>query len=249
MKKTKNQIIEKELNIPPDYQFKALHNSNFIQSNWHRNKLTALDTVLKLNKKDRVLDLGVGSGNFELYFAKKTKSIVGVDYNDGAIKFAKDLLKKKKAKNVKFYVKNINELQKNSLGKFDVVVMVDVIEHLKMQDVKKLLKVVKALLKPRGRMCIITPNFNSSWIAIEKFVDTLKLVPELGGKQHISRFNSQNLALAYQKEGYLVPFKSTFNLFSPLVPNTKASEILTKFELRIPIPIGNLLIMVAQLPE
>jgi len=40
-----------------------------------------------------VLDLGTGSGNFELAYAKKLKKIVGVDYNDKLLAFLKNKLR------------------------------------------------------------------------------------------------------------------------------------------------------------
>ncbi|KKQ53087.1 MAG: hypothetical protein UT19_C0017G0003 [Candidatus Woesebacteria bacterium GW2011_GWB1_39_10b] len=80
-------IIEKQLGIPGDYQYKALRSKNYLQSNWHRNKWLVIGNLLNQYKPEKVLDLGTGSGNFELIFSGMVKKIVGIDYNDEALNF------------------------------------------------------------------------------------------------------------------------------------------------------------------
>src|SRR3989304_7100873 len=135
----KQLIIEKPLGIPPDYQLKALNSSNFLQSNWHNNKLVTLNFILQKVRPDRVLDLGTGSGNFEFKFHNKIKEIVGVDYNDEAISFLKSELKRKRANTVKLVNGDLREIGKmRGLGKFDLIILIDVIEHLTAFEAGKL---------------------------------------------------------------------------------------------------------------
>jgi len=129
MNKNKNDIIEKKLGIPADYQYNALQSKNYIHSNWYKTKLDAIEKLLNVKKTNRILDIGPGSGNFEFMFAKKVKEIVAIDYNDEAVDFLKRKIKEKKIKNVKVQVGDVRKLGKVQ-RKFDIIIMVDVIEHL-----------------------------------------------------------------------------------------------------------------------
>ena len=135
------EIVEKRLGIPPDYQHKALFESNFLQSNWHANKFTALSYCLDLSKNVCVLDLGAGSGNFEIIFAKRVKYITALDYHKEALDFVKSILKKNKINNVKSVYGDIRNLKKIKLmGIYDVILLVDVIEHIELDEADKMIK-------------------------------------------------------------------------------------------------------------
>ena len=79
---THKQITEKTLGITGNYQYQAIRSHNFFQSNWHHNKWLVVEKLLTTYQPKNVLDLGTGSGNFELGFHSRIKNIVGVDYNE-----------------------------------------------------------------------------------------------------------------------------------------------------------------------
>ena len=148
-------VVEKKLNISPDYQYKAIRSKNFLQANWHQNKFYVLEKLLKLNKKSTVLDLGTGSGNFELMFYKKCKKIVGIDYNDGAIKFLKNKIKERRIKNVSLHISDIRKINKiKNLGKFNTVIMIDIIEHIGINSAKDLIRNLKPHLEEKAKILI-----------------------------------------------------------------------------------------------
>lgn len=239
----KTQIIEKVLGIPPDYQFKALTNSNFLQSHWHQNKLTALDYCLDFNKDVAVMDLGSGSGNFEMLFASKVKSITAVDYHKEALEFLGSKLKERKLNNVTLIHSDIRKLSTvKTLKTYDTIIMVDVIEHIHKDEAKKLITLFKKILKPRGTICIITPNYQSLWIYIERLLDKLTIVPHFDGQQHLAQYYPQNLKQAFEEQGFTTKEMKTFNLFSFLSPFRWLSTWLCKFELASNSTIGNLLL-------
>lgn len=241
-------IVEKRIGIPPDYQYRALRGKNFLKSNWHSNKLYLLRAYVGFSKKYRVLDLGTGSGNFELEFANNVRQIIGIDYNDEAIKFLKGKLKDRKIRNVKLICKDIRSLKKiKKLGKFDVIVASDVIEHIKIKEAKVLVKSIKTLLKPDGRVFIITPNYKSFWIAIEYFADLFSFLPRLLGKQHLAKYYKENLNKLFRIENLTNVSFHSFNLFSYLFPNKNLSARLSFFETKLPIPIGNLILGIYKL--
>lgn len=238
-------IVEKELGITGDYQYQALRSNNFFQSNWHANKLTVVDSLIQKYKPETILDLGAGSGNLELTFAKQVKKITAVDYNDDAVNFLKAKIKTSKLKNVIVKQSDLSDTKLiQSLGKFDLIIMVDVLEHLERGVSSKLIKAFKKMLTPKGKIAIITPNYHSLWPFIERFVDRFTSIPDLEHSQHISKFTSRNILIPFVSKGFVCEYLGTFNTFSFILPNKKLANLLTKVEMQLPIKWGNLLLAV-----
>lgn len=237
------KIIEEKLGIPPDYQYRALNSKNFLQANWHSNKLHVLRKLLPFTKEDEVLNLGTGSGNFELSFAKEVKKIVGIDYNSKAILFLNNQLKKRGIKNVKLVTADIKSLQKlNNLGKFNYILIIDTLEHVRINEADKVIIFLKTFLKPKGKICIITPNYDSSWRIIEPVLDRVTIIPKLAGEQHLAKYTHKNLSRLFNKNNYKEEKISSFNLLSYFIPNKKISNYLTELEIKMPLNLGSLLV-------
>ncbi len=242
-----DDIIEKKLGISPDYQYRALRSNNIIQSNWHQNKLDILNLILKKIQPKSMLDLGTGSGNTEFEFSRSVKTIVGVDYHKEALGFLKSQLSKRKIKNVNLIHSDIREVSNYSkYGKFDFILLMDVIEHIREKDAIKLLKQLQGLLNQDGYLCIITPNYNSTWLFIEKILDKFSSVPHLEDQQHLFFYNENNLKLILKKTNYLITDYRTFNLFFFLpILKSWASKI-AQLEYSSKSPWGNLIVVLAQ---
>jgi len=242
--KKADEIVEKRLGIPPDYQYKALYKSNFVQSNWHANKLTSLEYCLNLKNKDiRILDLGAGSGNFEIIFAGSVKYIMALDYHKEALDFLKSLLKKKKISNVRLVHGDIRNLRKiKQIGTYDLILLVDVIEHIELDEADKMIRYFKKILAPGGRICIVTPNYKSLWIHMETILDKFTIVPHFGGHQHLAKYYPDNLKNVFEKNNFTKIYIKSFNLFSFVSPSRSLSTLLCKIELLSNITFGNLLI-------
>jgi len=235
-------IVEKKLGITPDYQFKAINSKNFLQANWHRNKLVAIEELIDISKQTKILDLGPGSGNLEIYMAKKCGHITAVDYNDEAIKFLDIKLSEMNISNVTTHVKNINKISELKLGeKYDLITMIDVIEHLNMQDAQKLVKYLPSLLNDSGQILIITPNYKSAWVIIEKILDKISIVPKFENEQHLAKFHHQNLSEIFKAAGLKMEQFKTFNYISYISPISILSKEICKIELSIPFKEGNLI--------
>jgi 2-polyprenyl-3-methyl-5-hydroxy-6-metoxy-1,4-benzoquinol methylase len=240
LKQPHKQIVEKELGIPPDYQFKALNSRLSFQANWHNNKLVSISELIKPGM--RVLDLGTGSGNLELEFSQLAKEIVGVDYNSEALGFLKGMLAKQQIKNVKLFLSDIRNLNRSKvLGKFDLIIAIDVIEHVDLSDARKVVKSLKKYLKPNGKICIITPNYKSTWSALEGVMDKFKLGPAMHNEQHLSKFNKENLMSLFAEQGMRTISITSFNLVSWLCINKKLAAEVCKLEMKSKIDYGNLL--------
>lgn len=100
----------------------------------------------------RVLDAGCGEGYGSNYLAEFASSVLGLDYNQDVINYARQ---KYKRNNLEFRVQRIEEL--GSLGeKFDCICSFQVIEHIK--DAGAFLNNIKRLLSPGGIFICSTPN-------------------------------------------------------------------------------------------
>jgi 2-polyprenyl-3-methyl-5-hydroxy-6-metoxy-1,4-benzoquinol methylase len=241
----KNLIIEKQLGISGDYQFKALKSSNFLQANWHNNKLFVIDQILTKYHPQTILDLGTGSGNFELNFASKIKKIVGVDYHDKAIIFLKGKLKERNIENVSLINEDILNVEKiASLGKFDMIILCDVLEHLESVKAKKLIIAFHKMLNPKGIVTIITPNYSGIWPFIENLIDKFTNIPHLKNIQHITEYTPETLKNTFQKNGFKEIYSRTFNFISFIFPTKKLASFMCELELRKLNRYGNLILAV-----
>jgi|GEM_PF-2557717 len=238
----KQTIVEKQLGIPADYQYRAIRSKNFLQANWHKNKLLVLETLLKLTEDSSVLDLGTGSGNFELTYAGKLKKIVGVDYNDEPLAFLRDKLKQAKQDNVMLLQTDIRDLSKAERhAPFDMVISVDVIEHIPEHDALQVAKSIHQLIRKKGRVCIITPNYHSAWVLLESLLDKSALVPKFQSHQHVAKYSKKKLVNIFkQADLHLVAFR-TFNTLSFLAPFSWLSALLCRMEIAREFIHGNMI--------
>ncbi|GAC1387363.1 MAG: hypothetical protein NVS1B7_1530 [Candidatus Saccharimonadales bacterium] len=112
-----------------------------------------------IKPNSRILDIGCSSGRLgEALIKDKNAYVVGLDLDDDDIELAK---------------KNLNEAHKlniekdkvSHLGKFDMIIMADVIEHL--VDPVKALKKIRSLLNPKGELIFSIPNMANATVRIE----------------------------------------------------------------------------------
>ncbi len=241
------EIVEQKLGIPPDYQLKAINSKNFFQANWHKNKLLVLSKLITLTKQTNVLDLGMGSGNFEFENHGKVNSITCVDYNSQAIDFLQKQSKTLGITNLTLInddIRNLASLKES--GKYDLIILIDVIEHIRLEEAHDVVKELKRLLNTSGKIVVITPNYKSLWLIIEGFLDKLTIVPKFAGEQHLSKYYKQNLNELFEKAGFVTTTFCSFNLFSYVIPFRSLSKALCLIEMKMPFSFGNLICGVYQ---
>jgi len=122
----------------------------------HKSRHKKILNILKNLKllKGKILDFGCGTGDF-MEIVKNKFSMVeiwGYDISKYAIKLAKD-------KKLKVF-ENLNQLIEQS-EKFDLILMLDVIEHL--ENIHSILEIIYNLLKKEGKVFLTTPNKNSKY--------------------------------------------------------------------------------------
>lgn len=160
-----------------------------------------------------ILDIGCGDGRTTYELSKHVKSVIGIDSVKRAIDFARLLGKRK---NVKYYVKGIDDLTFFKNNQFDVVTCLEVIEHFNPQKIPHFLEDITRILKPNGLFIISTINgdrrTNPNPHHYEEYtIDRLKEIVN-------PYFNIESVVgvlLAYPLKRYsvlrnIIPFKSLF---------------------------------------
>jgi 2-polyprenyl-3-methyl-5-hydroxy-6-metoxy-1,4-benzoquinol methylase len=247
-----DETLEAKLGISGDYQHKALLSKNPFQANWHRNKYKALAKLIKKHYKGKVLDIGAGSGNFEILFHSKFTSITSIDYHEDSVQYLKHYCRTNDILNV-----NAMHLSISSIDKFlalpendyDVILLLDVIEHIDEDTALTLFKKLAKLLKESGVLIISTPNYSGTWVVIEYLLDLFKLTPPLNNAQHINKFSVKKLVQFMDLNGFNNLTLNTINNLSFLVPIKKVSEKLVEAEMKSDFKYGNLILASFESPN
>lgn len=162
--------------------------------------LDLLDKYLD-NSSKKILDIGCGAGTLSFYMANKSNSIYGIDISNSAvsacIKSAKilGLAEKTLFKVMDFPYKIPN-------GKFDLVVVFEVLEHLKDDDLA--LKKIFMRLKRGGIVIISTPSKNAPMYKMGLANDFDIRVG------HLRRYTLNELTYKIEKSGFeLITTKRT----------------------------------------
>ncbi len=111
--------------------------------------------LIKIKAGGSVLDFGCGEGKItsEIFRINPNARIKGIDLSERAILFAKAFNYGKKIDFSAGDIKDINE-------KFDVVIAVEVIEHISDDDISCMFEKFKNILNDNGRLVISVPSDN-----------------------------------------------------------------------------------------
>lgn len=110
-----------------------------------------VQTLAEKKKKLRILDLGCGNGSLSNFLTQKGYDVVGVEESKSGIEIAA-----KNFPDCQFIQGSIYDLPYHRLEeKFDIIISMDVIEHLFYP--KELVRVARNCLKLGGRLILSTP--------------------------------------------------------------------------------------------
>lgn len=118
--------------------------------------LNLLDTVkdaLHPFNNQLILDAGCGDGRLCFELKREKVTVVGVDYSQQAINFAKAF-----NPDVEFFIQDLEQL--NLPYKFDQIVLMETLEHLIPDKIPNILKNLSNILKKNGRLIITVPTWN-----------------------------------------------------------------------------------------
>ena len=140
------------ITLPPEYDY-------FVQKDLLRLliRLARYKFVARLIKRtDRVLEVGSGSGLGSIFLGQHCAHVTGLDVKTTEVEEARSINRRE---NVEFKVGDILDLEAVQL--YDVVVALDVIEHMPVEQGHKLVATMAQHLKPTGMAVIGTPSIYS----------------------------------------------------------------------------------------
>jgi ubiquinone/menaquinone biosynthesis C-methylase UbiE len=216
-----------KIEIPGDYQYRAMNSGPRLQRFWHRNKLWVLDQIMPIDKDHVVVDVGCGSGNLALHSAEKCRLAIGLDPSESAVRFCNSI---STARSV--FIPAAGDALPFPDESVDVALFVEVIEHL--DQPMKIISEIWRVLKKGGFAFVTTPNyaFPSLWAPVEWLADQSRMVAKMGGgEQHVQKFSPRSLAGTFQKAGFETVYLGTFYRFSPfasLVSDRWAESLLAR---------------------
>jgi len=114
----------------------------------------------------QVLDLGCGRGELSFYALKSGCKVTAVDYSEAAIRIAeKTMASLSEDARSRLDLRLLDATGLNGLSKsggpearFDVVFMVDIVEHVYPWQLQEIVSQLRLLMKPDGMLFISTPN-------------------------------------------------------------------------------------------
>lgn len=117
------------------------------------------------HKQDNLIELGCGTGYMiTLPLAKQRYSIRGFDFDEKSIEYGKNIFKSEGLDDSLLSSSDITSLNING----DVIILSEVIEHLKDNEIEILLLNIRSKLKEKGRLLITIPN-GYGWFEFESF--------------------------------------------------------------------------------
>lgn len=196
--------------IPTGYYDDIFRREKGAQSAWHHLKFSTVRAAMPPHYRDH-LDIGCGAGTFISTLAPERRS-TGVDIAEAQIEYAKQHYGTESHRFI--CIDAMKELP-FSENAFDVVTMVEIIEHLPMTENRRLLEEALRVLRPGGRIVLTTPNYASFWPILESIVNRLGDVSY--EDQHISPFNRGKLTRLLEDAGFGRISVSTFQGLSPFL--------------------------------
>jgi len=191
-KLNRDESFHKEIDVETKYgadsTFASIDKNN--QPAFLVHYLKALENV-KVDKRTRILNLGVNSGEEFDVIKKYSKNfenleLVGVDYCSSAITAAK---KSFKDKNISFVVGDINKLEELNLGTFDLIISIGTLQSTNLDFNKTFMNIVQNYLKKEGAMIFGFPNCR--WIDGEMIYGA-----------EVKNYNFSELSLLYKDVNY-----------------------------------------------
>lgn len=117
------------------------------QFNSAKYKFDILSKYINFDKCRSVLEIGCGAGGILSFFQSKNCEVIGVDYENDHLEYARK-------KNVKAY-SNYEKIN----SKFDIIILSHVLEHL--VNVDSILNICKKLIKKDGLIYVEVPSIES----------------------------------------------------------------------------------------
>jgi ubiquinone biosynthesis O-methyltransferase len=159
MKKVKPIQLEEDKKVDLQIKYEEIYRDSDV---WLYTKSNGIHSVVLGQIKDylsnkRVLDIGCGAGRLAIMCANFAKEVTGFDFSESAIRLARLCASCTKTNNIEFLVSEINEYCQQTSKKYDVIMMIGVLEHV--QEPVSILRDVANILDKHGTLIVACPNF------------------------------------------------------------------------------------------
>jgi 2-polyprenyl-3-methyl-5-hydroxy-6-metoxy-1,4-benzoquinol methylase len=182
-------------------QYKVITENNFT----YRNVIEAIKRFTTVTNSN-VLDYGCGVGTMSLYLARKGYKVYGVDISPKSIEIAKNSAKSVKLDKLTTFSTLRSWDSNRFFNKFDLIIAIEVIEHIKESDATLLL--LNKYLKAGGKIILSTPSVNAPLYRMGLLDDFDKRVG------HVHRYSSNELIKKFSRAGFkVIELKKTEGIF------------------------------------
>ncbi|MBI2637980.1 class I SAM-dependent methyltransferase [Candidatus Peregrinibacteria bacterium] len=177
-----------------------------------------------------VLDYGCGTGFLMPHLLKRGFDVTGLDFSKKSIQFVNEKFRG----NPHFFgAKSIEEIL-NAKECFDVIFVVEVIEHLNDVHLEQTMKNIKKLLSPNGLVVFTTPN-NENLPMSTVYCPACET--EFHRWQHVRTWTAESLDKFLRERGFSVITCGTTDFSASLKTNRKNYlKYMAKRFLKIPPP-------------
>jgi dolichyl-phosphate beta-glucosyltransferase len=196
-----------------DYQELARTSGNPVQRFWHTQKWPLVESKLAFASDHRVLDAGAGSSEISGRISERVGFTCATDLSPAPLAH---LAGSASPRADAFIGADLSGLPFADAS-FDKIVMLEVIEHLPGDQIEGVLGELVRTLAPGGQLLLTTPNYRSYWPVLEWLIDHLGGAAQMGGKQHISRFDPDRLRSALRRAGLRIANEGSVYHVSPFV--------------------------------
>ncbi len=210
--------MSKSTNEPSPFDYESLQPGYYdtvysklkgAQSKWHHLKFEYVSH--RMGEFRDHLDIGCGPGTFIGHYCKGRKSI-GVDVSSEQIQFAQ---KKYITDDHSFFHLNETQTLPFDDAHFDCITIIELIEHLEDEMLKKLFNEIKRVLRPGGRLVLTTPNYASLWPILEACVN--RSTPVSYKEQHVTHFTKTKLQQLLENQNFNNIWITAFQGMAPFV--------------------------------
>ena len=174
--------------IPVGYYQEVVETGNPVRRAWHLQKFERVVECLANQPGQSILDVGCFAGTFLSRLPESTFSRqLGVDILESQVGYANERFGTPyRSFRCIPTLAALSEMDET----FDYVTVIEVIEHLREDEIRTLVGGIVPRLKRGGRLILSTPNYCSTWPLLEHAVNRLSDVKY--EEQHITTFNYFN---------------------------------------------------------
>lgn len=192
------------------------------------NKAEVFKRICRITKKDKILEIGCGDGEFTKRLAKFGNKVIAVDATPAMIKMTS---KKVNSKNVRFAVRDAENLRLKN-NSFNIVCGVSILHHL---DYEKALREAYRVLNKGGKIFFTEPNILNPHMFLAHKIGYLRKKMELSPYE--IAFTKWQLISTLKKAGFRNITVQNYDFLHPKTPKfaIKFSETIGSILERLPL--------------